>query len=108
MRLDNVYGAEYRRQLPDVDSEKQSKREWGVDLKRYSREQINNGITWIKSQQDNFEDGWEFMNIGKCVGAIREANRAHAAHQLRLPEKRERPTSEEAEAGIAQLRGVMD
>ena len=81
LRLDNIYGAEYRRQLPDAESERLSKREWGSDLKRYDREQVDNGITWIKNQKINHVDGWTFLDIGKCVGAIREANRHQALHQ---------------------------
>jgi len=48
---------------------------------KYSRDEIDNGATWIRRQKANFEDGWQFMDIGRCVGAIREANRHQALHQ---------------------------
>ena len=104
MRLNNVYGAEYRRQLPDPESEKLSKREWGGDLKRYNRDQIDAGIEWIKTQQENFNDGWEFMGLGRCVGAIREANRHRAAHQPRIAIEQTPLTKDERKFSMAQLR----
>jgi len=76
-----IYGAaEFKRIMPDDQSEKLTKREFGKAISKYNRPEINKAMDWIKSQKDKFEQGWEFLSVGKCVGAIREANRHQALH----------------------------
>lgn len=87
VRLSDIYGVEYKRQLPDMESETRAKREWGDSLKHYDRAQLDKGIEFIKKQLINSEDNWQFLNVGRCVGAIREATRSRAAHKtLPAPE----------------------
>lgn len=81
LRLSNIYLSEYRRQLPDIESERMAKRENGKYLCGYSREQINKGCDWIHEQKRNSEDNWQFMDIDRCVGAIKQANTVKACHK---------------------------
>ena len=90
LRLSEIYGVEFSRQLPDADAEQKAKREWGDELKNYSRPQLDKGLSFIKKQITCAEGKWEFLNIGRCVGAIREATRSRAAHKaLPAPEGRQ-------------------
>ncbi len=89
MRLSEIYGIEYNRQIPDTDAEIRSKREWGDELKHYNRPQLEKGLKFIKDQMAAGYDRWEFLNLGRCIGAIREANRSTAAHKA-LPAPTER------------------
>lgn len=83
LRMSNIYTTEYDRQFRDhPDRLKMVKREWGKDIGKYSREQINNGCDWIHQQKINHEDGWQFMDIGRCIGAIKQANTVKAAHKI--------------------------
>lgn len=82
LRLSNIYLSEYRRQLPDIESERMAKRENGKYLCGYSREQINKGCDWVHQQKRNSEDSWQFMDIDRCIGAIKQANAVKASHQI--------------------------
>ena len=87
VRLSEIYGTEYSRQLVDSHAETCAKREWGDKLKHYDRAQLEKGMEYIKNLIVDDDEGWKFMNIGRCVGAILEANRSTAAHKaLPAPE----------------------
>lgn len=79
--------SEYDRNLPDETHIKMSRREWGLDIAKYNREQINKGMEWIHNQKINHEDNWQFMDIGRCIGAIKNANQTKAAHKIFQPDR---------------------
>lgn len=81
-RLSNIYLAEYVRELPDEESEIAAKRENCKFVGDYTREEISKGCDWIHEQKRNGEDGWRFMDIDRCVGAIKQANTVKACHQI--------------------------
>ena len=90
LRLSKIYGVEFTRQLPDDAAIVESKREWGDDLKTYDRGQLDKGISFIKKQRTKGGDGWQFLDIPRCIGAIVDANRSLAAHKaLPAPEGRQ-------------------
>ncbi len=82
MRLSNIYLSEYRRQLPDIESERMAKRENGKFLCGYNREQINKGCDWIHQQKRDNENNWQFLDIDRCIGAIKQANTVKACHKI--------------------------
>jgi len=89
--LKAIYLGEYDRHFKDDRMIAASKREWADKIACYSKEQIDKGIEWIKTQKVNKEDGWQYLDIGICIGAIKQANRVRAAHQIfqreALPDK---------------------
>ena len=99
LRLSQIYGVEFTRQLPDDDAIMESKREWGDDLKAYDRGQLDKGINYIKKQKTSGGSGWHFLDIARCIGAIREANRSRAAHKA-LPAPTGRQVSNEKAVGL--------
>ena len=111
--MQNIYGAEYRRNLPDNRAEDMSKLEWAKDIGKYSRDQISNGCDWIHQQKINHEDGWQFMDIGRCIGAIKQANTVKAAHKPVERKRRLYSDSDKAKKdqqyrdGIAELKGIV-
>ena len=104
--LETTYPADYEFNIKPM--EKLQKQKSIQRLVNYTRDQIDNGFKFIEEQKEQGSSKYMKLDIDLAIGAIKDANRSHAAHQLRLPEKLERPTNEEAEAGIAQLRGVLD
>ena len=89
---------------------KASKREWVDHISSYSEEQIEKGVAWIKEQKVNHEDGWQYFDVGRCVGAIKQANTVKAYHQIYDKSKAlpELPASKEFSKGqIANLKGVV-
>jgi len=85
LRLSNIYGREYRSQLPNEELIRNSKREHGQYICKYSREYIDKGCTWIHTQKQNSEDGWQFLDIDRCIGAIKQAGTVKAAHKQFQP-----------------------
>lgn len=61
---------------------KVSKREWAEEIGHYNEEQIDKGVAFIKKQFVDLVDGWEFFHVGRCVGAIKEANTVKACHKI--------------------------
>ena len=108
MRLSDIYGVEYKRQLPDMEAEIRAKREWGDSLKHYDREQLDKGIEFIKKQLINSDDNWQFLNIGRCVGAIREATRSREAHKALPTPEGKRMDKVEALGLFASMRENLD
>ena len=51
LRLKAIYGAEYKRHFPDVESERISKREWARQIGQYSREKIDHMFGHVKSER---------------------------------------------------------
>ena len=108
VRLSDIYGVEYKRQLPDMESETRAKREWGDSLKHYDRAQLDKGIDFIKKQLINSEDNWQFLNVGRCVGAIREATRSRDAHKALPAPEGKRMEKGDALSMIANMRDNLD
>ena len=105
-KLKMTYPADYGFNVQPIEATQ--KKYYGLRLIGFDKDKIDNGFEFISGQKEKGESKYMKLDIDLAIGAIKEANRSHAAHTLRLPEKRERPTSEEAEAGIAQMRGVLD
>ena len=105
LRLGNIYGREYRSQLPDKEDENNSKREHGKFICDYSREQIDKGCSWIHTQKQNSEDGWNFMDIDRCIGAIKQANTVKALHR---PFKRDTALEDKGAQERAQSAGERE
>ena len=87
LRLSNIYLAEYVRQLPDEDAENAAKRENCKFIGGYTREKISKGCDWIHEQKRNHEDGWQFLDVDRCIGAIKQANTVKACHKKYDPSK---------------------
>jgi len=104
VRLSEIYGTEYSRQLVDNHAETCAKREWGDKLKHYDRAQLEKGMEYIKNLIVDDDEGWKFMNIGRCVGAILEANRSTAAHKALPAPEGERMEKDDAMARLAAIR----
>lgn len=110
--LKALYLREYSSQFQDARLIAASKREWADRIIGYTKDQIDKGVEWIKSQQVNHEDGWQFLNVGRCVGAIKEANRVRAAHRefehLALFDKSAQERAEKAgQAVLGDLKGMF-
>lgn len=80
-RLSVIYQAEFYRQMPSKEAEANAKRDNCLDVGKYSREQVNKAIEWIKAQK---ADGgsWAFLDLAKCVGALKQANTKKACHKI--------------------------
>lgn len=70
MRLKAVYGAEFMRHFPDVESERMAKREWAKDIGQYSREQIDRMFAYARSEMARGNDDYRWLNIGTILGAL--------------------------------------
>jgi hypothetical protein len=81
LRLSNIYLAEYIRHLHNAESENLAKREFGTRVCKYSRQQIDKGCSWIHQQKENHTDGWQYLDIDRCIGAVKEANTVKAIHR---------------------------
>jgi|VirMetMinimDraft_7_1064189.scaffolds.fasta_scaffold02073_19 hypothetical protein len=81
LRLSNIYLAEYIRHLHNAESENLAKREFGTRVCKYSRQQIDKGCSWIHQQKENHTDGWQYLDIDRCIGAVKEANTVKSIHK---------------------------
>ena len=98
VRLSEIYGIEYNRHVPDSAAEVKLKREWGDDLKHYTKPQLDKGLAFIKKQMTDGSGEWVFLNVGRCIWAIRDANRFRAAHKaLPAPKPTKLSKAERAE-----------
>lgn len=87
-----------------------SKRSWAEHITPYSLDQIAKGVAWIQEQKINHVDGWQYFDVGRCVGAIKQANTVKACHQIYDKSKAlpELPASKEfSENQIQNLKGIV-
>lgn len=66
-------------QSPEVV--KVHKRSLAPALGKYSREQVDKGLAFIREQKRNGEARYMRLDLDVAVGAIRDANRRIAAHK---------------------------
>lgn len=70
VRLKAVYGAEFMRHFPDVESERISKREWARQIGQYSREQIDGMFSHVKSERMRGNDDYQWLDIGNILAIL--------------------------------------
>ena len=58
-----------------------SKREWAENIINYGKAEMDKGLSWIKTQKINHVDGWQYFDVGRCIGAIKQANTTKAIHK---------------------------
>lgn len=107
-----IYLKKYDINFPDDRLIAASKRLWAKDIGGFTREEIDKGMEWIKTQKKNHEPGWEYLDVGMCVGAVKQANRVRAAHReferLALPDKGAQERAKKAGASeLAKLNAMF-
>jgi len=105
-KLKMTYSTDYGFNVQPIENTQ--KKYYGLRLVKFNKDQIDAGFRFISEQKERGETKYMKLDIDLAIGAIREANRHRALHQLRINEDKTPPTDEEFEVGMAQLRGALD
>jgi len=81
-KISRIYGEQhYKNHFRDEEGIKVAKREWGLRISKWDMQQLEAGFEYLKDQKEANESGYHFIDLGKIIGAIREANVPKAAHK---------------------------
>ena len=58
-----------------------AKRMYAPLIGRFSREEIDKGVTYVKEERQKGNPEFEWPNIDRIIGSIKEANRVRALHR---------------------------
>ena len=58
-----------------------AKRMYAPLIGKFSREEIDKGVTYVKEQRQKGSPDFEWPNIDRIIGSIKEANRVRALHR---------------------------
>tara|TARA_R110002074_G_C12041904_1_gene618707 strand:- start:89 stop:538 length:450 start_codon:yes stop_codon:yes gene_type:complete len=58
-----------------------AKRMYAPLIGKFSREEIDKGVTYVKEQRQKGSAEFEWPNIDRIIGSIKEANRVRALHR---------------------------
>lgn len=70
VRLKTVYGADFMRHFPDVESEKMAKREWAQQIGQYTRQQIDSMFDHVKSERMRGNEDYQWLDIGNILAIL--------------------------------------
>jgi len=58
-----------------------AKRMYAIQIAKYSREEIDKGVEYVKSERSKGNADFEWPNLDRIIGSIKEANRVRALHR---------------------------
>jgi len=58
-----------------------AKRMYAVQIAKYSREEIDKGVEYVKAERSKGNADFEWPNLDRIIGSIKEANRVRALHR---------------------------
>ena len=58
-----------------------AKRMYAPLIGKFTREEIDKGVTYVKEQRQKGSPDFEWPNIDRIIGSIKEANRVRALHR---------------------------
>ena len=58
-----------------------AKRMYASQIAKYDRDEINKGIEFIKDERSKGNPDFEWPNLDRTIGSIRDANRVRALHR---------------------------
>ena len=64
-----------------------AKRMYAPQIVRYTRDEIDKGIEYVKQERSKGNQDFEWPNIDRIIGTIREASRLRELHKPYVPEK---------------------
>ncbi len=62
-----------------------AKRMYAPQIGKLSREEIDKGVTWLKQERQKGNPDFDWPNVDRIIGAIREANRVRSLHRTYEP-----------------------
>lgn len=92
----------------ETDNLSSLKRTWVNQISQFSVQQMQRGADYIMKLKMDGELEW--FDIGKTLGAIREANRSHGAHKVFSDEPKRLPSpnaKERGKAALADLKAML-
>lgn len=70
MRLRAIYGNTFKIHFTSKNSVRQTKREWAKDIGKYTRDQIDSGLDYVKEQLKNGNQDYKWPDVGQVIGSI--------------------------------------
>lgn len=62
-----------------------AKRMYAPLIGKLSREEIDKGVTWLKQERQKGNPDFDWPNVDRIIGAIKEANRVRSLHRTYEP-----------------------
>ena len=58
-----------------------AKRMYAPLIGKFSKDEIDKGVTWLKEERQKGNPDYEWPNVDRIIGSIKEANRVRALHR---------------------------
>jgi hypothetical protein len=62
-----------------------AKRMYAPQIGKFSKDEIDKGVTWLKEERQKGNADFEWPNVDRIIGSITEANRVRSLHRTYEP-----------------------